>query len=145
MFNITAMYELRQSWFLNMHVTVRVHVCVQVGICALWHVCPQHGAAAAPCRPAGTSICWGGPPLSGGRLAGTHNDAPTICPGLPSDRDVPLGRLSKGLTALHNLIPKTLWRRLKVRHTRQERRGEEESDRIGCGGGGRGKKRGGDG
>ncbi|KAF3694596.1 hypothetical protein EXN66_Car010272 [Channa argus] len=37
----------------------------------------------------------------------THNEAPTICPGIPSDQDVQLGRPSQGLTALHNPIHKT--------------------------------------
>lgn len=60
----------------------------------------------------------------------THNNAPTICPGLPSDQDAPLGRPSQGLTALHKPIHKAQWRRW--RGGRLDVR--ERSDMIGCGG-----------
>lgn len=92
---------------IHAHVSVCVRVRVPVGICALRHVCPQHGAMAAPCRPAGGSICWGGALLSGGRSAGPTTTPRPFAPASPSDRDVQLGRPSQGLTAPHNPIHKS--------------------------------------
>ncbi len=59
----------------------------------------------------------------------THNDAPTICPGLPSDQDVQFGRPSQGLTAPHNPIHKTLWRRRRRRRRRRTVREIQERRR----------------
>lgn len=49
--------------------------------------------------------------VEGGRLDPQRR--PDICSGLPSDRDVLLGRPSQGLTALHSPIHKTLGRKWK--------------------------------
>lgn len=98
---------------IHAHVSVCVHVCVQVGICALWHVCPQHGAMAGPVPASWTLNLLRGSSAQWREVGWTHNDAPTICPGLPSDRDVLLGRPSQGLTALHSPIHKTLGRKWK--------------------------------
>lgn len=81
---------------IHAHVSVCVHVCVQVGICALWHVCPQHGAMAGPVPASWTLNLLRGSSAQWREVGWTHNDAPTICPGLPSDRDVLLGRPSRG-------------------------------------------------
>lgn len=89
-------------------VSVCVRLCVQVGICALRHVCPQHGATAGPVPASWSLNLLRGSAAQWWEVGRTRNGTPTICPGLPSDRDVQLGRPSQGLTALHNPIHKTL-------------------------------------
>lgn len=120
---------------------VCVRVCVQVGICALWHVCPQHGATAGPVPASWRLNLLRGSAAQWWEVGRTHNDAPTICPGLPSDRDVQLGRPSQGLTAPHSPIHKTQGGGGGGGRLERYKRGG--GDRRGCGGGGNFEKGGG--
>lgn len=70
------------SPYVHMLVYVCLFVCkwefVLCGMCAL-----SMGPWRAPCRPAGGSICWGGPPLSGGRSAGPTTMPRPFAPASP--------------------------------------------------------------
>lgn len=101
------------SMCLPQHVFVNVCVClcVQVGICVLWHVCPQHGATVGPVPASWRLNLLRGSAAQWWEVDRTHTDTPTICPDLPSDQDVLLGRPSQGLTALLKPIHKTPQRR----------------------------------
>lgn len=102
--------SVQASMCIHAHVSVLMHVHVQVGICALWHVCPQHGAVEGPVPASWRLNLLRGSTAQWWEVGRAHDDAPTICPGLPSGQDVQLGRPSQGLTALQNPIRKTLRR-----------------------------------
>lgn len=65
---------------IHSHASVRVHVGVQEGICASWHVCPQHGAAAAPVPASWRLNLLRGSAAQLWEAGRTHNDAPDHLP-----------------------------------------------------------------